>query len=1037
MAQPEKPPRIPTSRRRSPSPLDPSSVARVAEGESSTKPLASLPWGFRSGLGRNPEAASRPKVVFELAGGDFAKGFNSELGMYGQGGNFNPQYRHAAPPPPPQQAGQPLPPPPPRMAQYPQPPAMAQPPPGAYQPGRPPVQNQPYPFAPMHQMQMLPQQRGYAQMPMPGPPSQPPPPQAMYQGHPQYPMPGPLPPPPPRPPSFAPENVLPPSSPPPPPPPPPPSSPPPAPPLPSAVPTTKQSWESEPERKGATDGCHDVKTEKAANQLIVSDDSDMDMDADEDSPSREHLSPINSSLATAECTGNVNAPKSVSDVSSLGNGSDGKAKTTNVTEEGRSPFQLIQGYASGDSEDEDDAGAGAASNLVTENNEPGHSINANPCIGHQLLTEAAPCTGRGLEAQEHQLMDKSNPVKHVSDELGHLNKEDLGGNDSDRVQQSRRHGRSQWKRSRGQSPQGRKSCSPLSQSVSPGRQSSSLLAKRANLLQSKLPDGVGHTFRAEHGVKLGISKDGFYNDKHDAPAKVSIPFESHPAGGGNISGDIISEQEGLMRTKKLQSSSDDLNGDEQANDVSVGSLGPHGHGAVLTVVPSQSMASSENASDPHKMQSSDHASIPQSDIDKSSLAAHQSLVSQSPVIPFATVHATEKSMACDVLQSHPQNLCPGQMPSGLRPAHIPSVNMTPLPGKQLLSSSEFPQMHFQPNVMVPASEFLQSQMQTYPPPDLSHPRPLDFHPHTLQPAVPSHQQPAAIVHSSFQRYPSNLPGSSDYGLSDTDLPKSSIKPHYNPFASTFEETDPSLNIGCDAIPNTVGSASTKAAEHMNGLSPFGLSVPGTGTRAREKSVEVVSSRHHRELTSSAPYDPLLDSIEPSSSSINKMDLGRETNLSASNRNASKIVNIEVESKNMHGLGLVAESVVEEFGEVAADTETGVVENLSPEPLGAKDWSSEMPGDIDNDESVDKNKTKDSRSMKLFKVAIADFVKEVLKPSWRQGNISREAFKTIVRKTVDKVSNSVPNNHIPKTPAKIKQYVQSSQKKVTKLVMVCL
>lgn len=52
-------------------------------------------------------------------------------------------------------------------------------------------------------------------------------------------------------------------------------------------------------------------------------------------------------------------------------------------------------------------------------------------------------------------------------------------------------------------------------------------------------------------------------------------------------------------------------------------------------------------------------------------------------------------------------------------------------------------------------------------------------------------------------------------------------------------------------------------------------------------------------------------------------------------------------------------------------------------------------------------------------------------------MSREAFKMIVKKTVDKVSSSVPGNHIPKTPAKIRQYVQSSQRKVTKLVMVCL
>ncbi|KAL5210967.1 hypothetical protein ABZP36_006590 [Zizania latifolia] len=986
--------------------------------------------------------------------------------MYGQGGNFNPHYRHAVLPPPPQQPGvtggfpqqplppppqqpgvtggfpqQPLPPPPPRVAPYLQPPAMA-PSPAPYQHGMPPLQNQAYPFAQMHPMPMLPQQRGYAQMPVLGPP------QAMYQAHPQYPMPGSLPPPPPRPPSFDAENVPPPSGPPPLPPlppPPPPSSPPPAPPAPSTAPTMGQSWNAEPERKeGATDDGHDVKTVKTANQLIVSDDSDMDMDADEDSPSREHLSPINYSLATAECTRDVNVPKSANDISILGNGSGSKTKTAKVTVEGKNPFQLIQGYASDDSENEEHAGAASNLVLLPENNESGHSIDTNPDIGHRLLTEVAPCTERINEAQEQQLKDKSNLVKRSSDKLGCLHKEDLSGNDSDRVQQSKRHGTSQWKRSRGQSPQGRRSYSPSgedknspSQSLSPGRQSSSPFAKRANLLQIKSQDGMDRTFRAQPGIKLGISKEGFNDDKHDAPVKVAAPFEINPA-GGNISGDRICEQEVLMRMNKLNSSSDDLNCNVQANAASDGSLLPCGHDAVLTSGPSQSMASSANASDPHKMQRSGPPSMCQPDIDKSSLAAHQSLASQSSDIPFATVHATEKSMACDMLQSHSQNICsPGQMPSCLIPAHIPSSNMSPLPVQQLLSSSEFPQMQFQHNVMLPANEFLQSQMQTYPAPDLSRPRPLDFHPHTLQAIVPSHQQPPAMVHPSFERILPNLPGSSDFGpISDTGLPKSSIKPHYNPFASTFEQIDP---FGSGVSPSAVGSASTKAGEHVNTLSPFGWSVPGSGTHAHGNSAEAVSSRQkqpRRKFTSCAPYDPLLDSIEPSSSSIDRMDLGREANLSANNsQNASKIVNIEVESKNMDGLGLVAESEVEEFGEVAADTEAGVVENLSPEPLGAKDWSSEVPGDIDNGESVDKNKrTKDSRSMKLFKVAIADFVKEVLKPSWRQGNMSREAFKTIVRKTVDKVSNSVPSNHIPKTPAKIKQYVQSSQRKVTKLVM---
>ncbi|XP_062216399.1 uncharacterized protein LOC133916647 isoform X1 [Phragmites australis] len=981
--------------------------------------------------------------------------------MYGQGGSFNPHYRHGAPPPQQQQhqggvtgpfPQQPLL-PPPQPAPFQQHPGM-RPPPGPYQHGMPSLQNQAYPYAQhgqMHQMPMVPQQRGFALMPMPG---LPPPPrqQAMYQAPQQYPMPRPLPPPPPRPPSFALENVLPQSGLPPPPPPPPPSSPPPLPPAPPTL-VVLQSWNAEVEGKeGAPDGGRDAKTEEAATQLIVSDDSDMDMDGDEDSPSR-HLSPVNSSLVTAECIGDVNVPKSVSDVSSLDNdlppGRGKNAETTNVTVEGGSPFRLIQGYASDDSEDEMDDCAARSLVLSPKDNQHSHPNDKNTEIGYQKLTNAEgnvntpPGTKQNGEARKYHLKDESNPVKHNTDVLAHLVKEELSGSEFDGVQRSKRHGRSQRKRSRSKSPQDRSRSSlkrnwrSPSRSSSPGRQSRSPLAKRV-----------------------------------------------HPAGEGKVSEGRIAQQESLVGTKKLDSSNDLIGkvGDNVAPDVA---LGQHGPGDNLTSKSSQSVAASANASNPHKMQIPCPPSQSQSELNMSSSAGNHSHVGQSSAgVPFASVHATENSMTCNMSQSHPQSLCPPEkMSSGFTPAHPSSSNMIQLPGQPLLASSEIPQTQYQHNVIASANEFLQNQMRSYPALDLSHPRLLDFHHHTLQPSVPSHQQPAAIpvenapvppdrwseysggvglsyhqppygqkqpsgsldsgthfVYPSLQRFPSNLPGSGDLGpISDVGLPKSSIKPHYNPFASTFEQTDPSLNIDPAVSPNAVGSASTKAVEHMNTLSPFGQSFPGSGTHVHESSAEAVPNAQKQfrlGFTSGALYDPLLDSIEPSSSSINKVDLVKEKNRSADDsRDLSKLMNIEVDSENMHGLGVVAESEVEGLGEVAADTEAGVVENASPEFLGAKDWSSDVPGDIDHDQSLDKSKrSNDSRSMKLFKVAIADFVKEVLKPSWRHGNMSKVAFKTIVKKTVDKVSNSVPSSHIPKTSAKIKQYLQSSQRKVTKLVM---
>ncbi|KAK6123129.1 hypothetical protein DH2020_043125 [Rehmannia glutinosa] len=96
------------------------------------------------------------------------------------------------------------------------------------------------------------------------------------------------------------------------------------------------------------------------------------------------------------------------------------------------------------------------------------------------------------------------------------------------------------------------------------------------------------------------------------------------------------------------------------------------------------------------------------------------------------------------------------------------------------------------------------------------------------------------------------------------------------------------------------------------------------------------------------------------------------------------------------------------------------------------------GEIEIDQvksSGKKRKGKDSKSMKIFKISVATFVKEVLKPSWRQGNMSKEAFKTIVKKTVDKVSGAMKSHHhIPKSQAKINHYIDSSRGKLTKLVM---
>ncbi|XP_022949979.1 zinc finger CCCH domain-containing protein 38 isoform X2 [Cucurbita moschata] len=89
----------------------------------------------------------------------------------------------------------------------------------------------------------------------------------------------------------------------------------------------------------------------------------------------------------------------------------------------------------------------------------------------------------------------------------------------------------------------------------------------------------------------------------------------------------------------------------------------------------------------------------------------------------------------------------------------------------------------------------------------------------------------------------------------------------------------------------------------------------------------------------------------------------------------------------------------------------------------------------NDEVHDKKKSKDTKGIRAFKFALVEFVKELLKPTWKEGHISKDVYKTIVKKVVDKVTGSLQDGHIPQTQEKIDHYLSFSKSKLTKLVQV--
>lgn len=259
---------------------------------------------------------------------------------------------------------------------------------------------------------------------------------------------------------------------------------------------------------------------------------------------------------------------------------------------------------------------------------------------------------------------------------------------------------------------------------------------------------------------------------------------------------------------------------------------------------------------------------------------------------------------------------------------------------------------------------------------------------------------------------------------------SRITAHYNPYASTFDQPI-SSNFSSDVF--------------RQGKKPFGSEYENSTSLARAPfegqkvaygvSPMIPSPHSSRDGGQTMPksggdqYDPLFDSIEPSAESLKKQS--KQEDHAADNSDI--MLRISGSKKVLGAVAGASSSETDEFGETA-DAEVLAAEAGSQSILN--DGAEGSAGDVEIDQvrrDGKSKKTKDSRSMKLFKVEVASFVKDMLKPSWRQGNMSKEAFKTIVKKTVEKVSGAMKGHRVPKSKAKIDQYIDRSQRKLATLV----
>lgn len=106
---------------------------------------------------------------------------------------------------------------------------------------------------------------------------------------------------------------------------------------------------------------------------------------------------------------------------------------------------------------------------------------------------------------------------------------------------------------------------------------------------------------------------------------------------------------------------------------------------------------------------------------------------------------------------------------------------------------------------------------------------------------------------------------------------------------------------------------------------------------------------------------------------------------------------------------------------------------------SEDKIKEEDGPLENmDKSagpVEEKKIKDVKGIRAFKISLVEFIKELLKPTWKEGKINKEDYKAIVKKVTDKVTDTVEKIQIPQTQEKIDRYLSLSKPKLNKLVQV--
>ncbi|KAL2473646.1 uncharacterized protein Fot_49382 [Forsythia ovata] len=168
------------------------------------------------------------------------------------------------------------------------------------------------------------------------------------------------------------------------------------------------------------------------------------------------------------------------------------------------------------------------------------------------------------------------------------------------------------------------------------------------------------------------------------------------------------------------------------------------------------------------------------------------------------------------------------------------------------------------------------------------------------------------------------------------------------------------------------------------------------------------------------YDPIRDSVEPT----NIRD--GVSNISGGGKGAS-VPSPHLQSNDLHSTG---------DNDPKVNISSSNRDSKQGEPMHKTDPEVDevrLKNENDIDFKTNLYVQKESKAMRHFQAVLVEYVKDLVKPTWLDGLLSKEAHKVIVKKAVDKVLSSFQPHQIPSTGESIKSYLSVSRPKLEKLV----